>query len=128
MLQPRGRDSHGTDVGKTVPTICSGRKKGAEDTGDVVPTGLQLGNHCLGLFFFVWDSIMPHLLSPDSIPLLWGFHLGKLPLLVSASNSVGSATAYREASLGAWVSCLSRGGETATPALCPAEPHAGLRV
>lgn len=50
MLQPRGRDSHGTDVAKTVPAICSGRKKGAEDAGDVVPTGLQLGNHCLGLF------------------------------------------------------------------------------
>lgn len=38
---------------------------------------------------------MPHLLSPDLIPLLWSFHLGKLPLLVSGSSSVSSATAYR---------------------------------
>lgn len=71
---------------------------------------------------------MPHLLSPDLIPLLWSFHLGKLPLLVSGSSSVGSATAYREVSLGAWVSCPSCGGETATPALCPVVPCAGLRV
>lgn len=43
---------------------------------------------------------MPCLLFPDLIPLLWGFHLGKLQLLVSGSSSVGSAIAYREAPYG----------------------------
>lgn len=50
MLEPCGRESHGRDVAKEFLQFT-----GAEVTGGVVPTGLRLGNCCLGItrnFFF----------------------------------------------------------------------------
>lgn len=66
---------------------------------------------------------MSHLLSPDLFPLLWGFSLEKLQLILSGSSSLGLTTPYTEVSLCVLVSYLTLGRRQCypSPLRCPME-------
>lgn len=64
---------------------------------------------------------MSHLLPPDLFPLLWGFYLEKLQLILSGSSSLGLTTPCTEVSLCVLVLTLGRRQCYPSPLQCPME-------